>query len=761
MSHGSTPRVATESQVSAAFDLDNSDCHKEPIHIPGSIQPHGFLLVVGGPDFEVLQASRNVTEFLDRPLHRVLGASLDELLGRSQTRSLHATLEALADTDTEEGRPLYLGTVPARKGNLSVVVHRYDGALILEFEPAQDGEPSNLENIYPLTSSFLAKVMMARTTVELNQMAAVEIRRLTGFDRVLVYQFDNDWHGTVIAEDRSELFPSYLGHRFPASDIPKQARELYRMNRLRLIADATYSPVPVEPADRPDTGRPLDLTYAALRSVSPVHVEYMKNMGTRASMSISIIRDGELWGLICCHHRGRRVVPFLVRAACEFIGQVLSLQLDAREHQAAFEHRIELKSVQARLLTSMAAEDDYRDGLTRDPQMLLSFAAARGAAVIAEDRCTLVGETPGEDEVRRLVAWLSESVREEVFATASLAQFFPEAEQYKDKASGLMAISISKLHPSYVLWFRPEVSQTISWAGNPFKGSSAESEESPRLNPRTSFEIWKETVRLRSLPFRSSEVDAARELRNAIIGIVLHRAEEMAELTGELERSNKELEAFSYSVSHDLRAPFRHIVGFSELLKESARDRLTGDERRYLGTIVEAAHQAGSLVDNLLAYSRMGRQRLDLVRVNMNDLVKELKQEFDVETVGRNVNWVIGPLPEIRCDVMMMRFAIQNLLSNALKFTARRDDAQIEIGAETGEYEHVFFVRDNGVGFDMAYADKLFGIFQRMHRMEDFEGTGIGLANVRRIIARHGGRTWADAAVGQGATIYFSLPTAL
>jgi light-regulated signal transduction histidine kinase (bacteriophytochrome) len=748
------------STTKAIEELDLAGCDREPIHIPGSIQPHGFLLVFTGEELQAIQASRNAAVFLGRPLEWILGGTLRDVLGRRVDEMLRATLDSIE----EAGRPRYLGSVslgpPGRAERFSIGAHRFQGALILEFEPVGHEFPATFENIYPLSNDFIGRVQAAHSIEELNQLAAIEIRRLTGFDRVLIYRFDPDWCGTVIAEDRNDELPSLLDHRFPASDIPKTARELYRRNRLRLIADAGYEPVTIVPALRPDTGSPLDLTYSSLRSVSPFHVEYMRNMGTLASMSISIIRDGELWGLISCHHSTPRTVPFLIRAACDLLGQVLSLQLEARDHNAEYEHRIGLKLIQSKLLASMAAEEDYRDGLVRERDELLKLASAGGAAIVADDRCTLIGQTPTEADVRRLVKWLDSNIKEEIYSTHSLSSVFPEAAGYAEKASGLLAISISKLHASYVLWFRPEVMRTLKWAGNPSKAAAYDEEDGLlRISPRKSFEIWQETVRHKSDPFRTSEVEAVVELRNAIIGVVLRKAEEMAELTSELERSNRELEAFSYSVSHDLRAPFRHIVGYSELLRESADTRLGPDERRYIEVIVNSAQQAGTLVDSLLSFSRMGRQQLNRRDVNMNELVAEAIRELSITlSADRKITWRVSTLPMVWADVMMLRQVVQNLLANAVKFTEPRVEATVEVGSFSDEREDIFFVRDNGVGFDMQYVGKLFGVFQRLHRMEDFEGTGIGLANVRRIVTRHGGRTWAEGALGVGATIYFTLP---
>ena len=317
----------------------------------------------------------------------------------------------------------------------------------------------------------------------------------------------------------------------------------------------------------------------------------------------------------------------------------------------------------------------------------------------------------------------------------------------KERASGVLAISISQLHDCYVLWFRPEVLRTENWARDPRQANGGE----PRGR-------WQQTERLRAHPWQQAEIEAAAELRASVIDIVLRKAEETAELSERLVSINRELEAFSYSVSHDLRAPFRHIVGYAELLKKADGDRLSPRGARYLDTIVASAAAAGTLVDGLLSYSQMSRAALMPVSIDMHELVEQVKRQLVVEGGSRRVEWRISPLPPARADPMMLRLVLQNLLDNALKFSRERDPATIEIGGTLNDEETTYYVRDNGSGFDMAYVGKLFGVFQRLHRTEDFEGTGIGLANVKRIIERHGGRVWAEGAVGKGATFYFALP---
>ncbi|ALG73350.1 ATPase [Azospirillum thiophilum] len=418
------------------------------------------------------------------------------------------------------------------------------------------------------------------------------------------------------------------------------------------------------------------------------------------------------------------------------------------------DHRIRSKSIQARLLAHMAASERFIDGLAEDQDDLLELVNADGAAILFDGNCRLIGRTPPQPVVEAIAVELAGQGIKDLFTSHRLPAEMRAADGADDTASGLLAISISQLHPSYLLWFRPELIRSIDWAGDPAKPADA----SGRLSPRSSFEIWKETVRGQSLPWRHGEVEAAGDFRNAIVSIVLRKAEEMAALNEELRRSNGELAAFSYSVSHDLRAPFRHVSSYAELLRSRAVDKLGERERHYLDSIIEAASSAGRLVDGLLHFSQLARAPLAQVDVDIGRLVKEVRHLLEPELRGHRVSWTLHRLPTVTGDPTMMRLVVQNMLSNAIKYSRERSVPEIEVGCRTTPNTYEIYVRDNGRGFDMAYAGKLFGVFQRLHREEEFEGIGIGLANVRRIVERHGGRVWAESELGQGATFHFSLP---
>ncbi len=735
--------------------LDISGCAREPIRTPGSIQPHGFLLTLAAGG-EVLQASANLTDHVGVAAEAAIKRPLAEIIGAAAAERL---LPVLANGSLGS-RPAYLGTVTTANGrHFDVLGHAFDSVLILECEVVERAEAPDFRYLYPLLGDFLLKVNENESVVSLAQLAAHHVRIVTGYGRVMVYQFDRDGHGHVMAESLEEGYRSYIGQRFPASDIPAQARELYALSRIRLIQDANYAPSPLVPNDNPVTGARNDLSFAALRSVSPVHLQYMRNMGTLASMSVSLMVKGKLWGLISCHNETACPLPFEKRTACEQLGQVLALCIESREDARELQFRLEVRRMMVEMLGNLTKGADVIENMSGAFPELLRFARAGGVAVVAHERVLTFGDTPEVAAIQDLVDWIDlQGHGRDVYATDELSAEYPGGAALTRNASGVLAMSISRLHKDYLIWFRPELVHTIEWAGNPHEKEAA---GPGQLNPRTSFATWREEIHGVSLPWHVAEIELTGEFRSALLGIALERAEEMAGLAEELGRANKELEAFSYSVSHDLRAPLRHIVGFSDLLLESSGNEDAIMRQRFLSNIKQSARLAGKLVDDLLSFSQMGRAALRPVEIDMTQLFKSCIDKLSLETAGRNIEWDISPLPRITADPTFLHLAVQNLLSNAVKFTAQRDPACVRIWSERVDEETVFHVADNGAGFNMEYVHKLFGVFQRLHRMEDFQGTGIGLANVRRIVERHGGRVWAESVQNQGATFSFSIPLTL
>ncbi|MFG6415080.1 ATP-binding protein [Roseateles sp. DC23W] len=722
----------------AMLPLDPTSCASEPIRVPGAIQPHGWLLTLDATSGAVAAWSENWPELLGA----VTSAALADVAA--------GFAGGMAELVDGEGASS-LGALTLAGRALHVSAHRLGALVHLEFE-ASAPETGARAPIYSLARHVVPQMQLTTSIEEVCGVVTVEMKRLTGFGRCLIYRFDAQGHGEVLAELADDGYETYLGHHFPAADIPAQARALYRLNHLRLIPDANYEPVPVRFADGSSTALTLDLSQSQLRSVSPVHLEYMRNMGTLASMSVSIVVRGELWGLVSCHNRGPRELSYTTRMACEHLGQLLSLQIEAKEENEHVNEQLRLRQLTLAMVAHLADSDATLQRLVDEPGPLLRLGRASGAAVILNDQCWRVGETPGEEAVLQIGSWLANHI-DEVAYTDRIAQDAPALAGHVSVAAGVMAISISRLHRHYVVWFRPEIVQTVTWAGDPRKAAAP---PGTRLHPRRSFESWVEHVRGRSLPWTAAEVHAALELRHALIGIVMRRAEEMAEVAAELGRVNKELEAFSYTVSHDLRAPMRHIAGFVDLVLEMEGEGISDRARNYLSHVKEASAHAGLLVDALLDFSRMGRAALKCTWIDTTLLVDELAAEH-----GRDarIEWIVHrPLPRLWADPVLLQVALRNLIDNAVKYSRTREVSRIEITGIADERCAGLAIRDNGVGFQMKYVAKLFGVFQRLHRAESFEGTGIGLASVRRIVERHGGSVEAWGEPDRGARFSFVLP---
>ncbi|MGE4241440.1 ATP-binding protein [Ramlibacter sp.] len=715
---------------------DLAQCADEPIRVPGAIQPHGWLVVLSADGTRLLAYSTN-WKSVEAARAAVKAAAIDPA--------------SLRDGEAPAG----LGRLQLEGRRVHASAHRLGEKLFVEFEP-DESDTGTQSPLYSLARSFPPAMQRVSGIAELAQVAADEMKRLTGFGRCLVYRFGDEGHGEVLAERIDPGYESYAGHHFPGADVPAQARALYRLNHIRLIPDANYVPVDLacfDPGLRP---RDIDLSMVALRSVSPVHLEYMRNMGTLASMSVSIVVRGELWGLISCHHHEPRHLAFAERAACEHLGRLLSMQVGALEDTADVARRLELRRLTLEIVSHLSDSDASLKQMVREPAPLLRIADATGAAVMLNDEVWTVGEVPPAEQLQAIANWVVKQGGP-VVHTDQLQKDCPGCDAGAG-ATGVLALSISQFHRHLVIWFRPEFVRTVRWAGDPTKQPRA---SDGRIHPRRSFDSWMQRVRGRSAPWQAAQLAAATDLRQALIGVVLRRAEELAEVATELGRVNKELEAFSYTVSHDLRAPMRHIAGYVDLVMDAEGKAMGERSQRYLAHVKEAAAFAGHLVDALLDFSRMGRASLKRSKIDTEGLVDELVAECARQESGRTIAWTIDkPLPALWGDPFLLQIVLRNLLANACKYTRQQSSPAIRISSVRRPEGVGVEIADNGVGFQMKYVHKLFGVFQRLHQADEYEGTGIGLASVRRIVERHGGSVWAQGEPGQGATFGFVLPEA-
>ncbi|MCU0548800.1 MAG: ATP-binding protein [Leptolyngbya sp. Prado105] len=745
--------------------IDLSNCDHEAIHIPGKIQPHGVLLVLSEPDLTIVQISSNSAQWFNRSPEELLKQPLSYLLNPEQINTISTCLSQ--DFDRVNPLKLFIGSTL-----FDGIIHRFAGSLILELEPSQSQNQTDFFGFYHLVKGAINKLQNAHTLSEMCDLIVQEVQQITGFERVMVYQFDSEGAGRVVAEAKHEKLESFLGLHYPASDIPKQAKQLYVLNWLRLVPDVNYQPADLIPPLNPVTQEITDLSLSTLRSVSPMHVEYLNNMGVRASMSISLIKNKQLWGLIACHHNSPKYLTYELRTACEFLGQVMSIELNTKEENEDLDYKMKLKSIQSNFVEVIPQHSTLIDGLIHEPTQLLELVNAQGAAICWDDQIHTLGQTPTIEQISDLLTWLESKLEGNVFSTSALSQLYPALNS--EVAAGLLALAISRVNRNYILWFRPEVVKTVNWGGNPNKPVEVSANGETRLSPRKSFALWQETVRGQSLAWKMCEIEAVLELRSAIVGIVLRQADELAQLNIELERSNSELDAFAYIASHDLKEPLRGIHNYSSFLIEDYSDILNEDGVSKLQTLVRLTQRMEDLINSLLHFSRLGRIELDLKQTDLNELVRTVLDILSISLDQTNVEIRIPrPLPTVMCDRVQMNELLTNLISNAIKYNDRAAK-WVEIGflepIKSSRKRHVdeegspemlltIYVKDNGIGIPDHHLDTIFRIFKRLHGPSKYGGgTGAGLTIAKKIVERHGGNLWVESTQGEGSTFYFTIP---
>lgn len=734
-----------------------NELEKQAIHTSSLIQPHGVILVLQEPELKIVQVTTNSYSMFGIHPEEMIDRTLEELLDPFQFEIIQRGVRQ-DNLDFINPTKMWVRKDGDDYSIFDGVFHRNtEGILILELEPAASQENIPFLSFYHLARTSINQLQETASLKDFCQIIVQEVRKVTGFDRVMLYRFDEDDRGAVVAEEKLDSLEPYLNLHFPASDIPKPARKLFSSNWIRLIPDAHAEPVELFPATNPKTDRPVDLTMSILRSPYPCHLEYLHNMGVGASLTISLIENGKLWGLIACHHLTPKYVPYELRKACEFLGRVIFSEISNREESEDYNYRVKLAQMRSRIVDNLAQSENLVEGLVKEESYLLDLVAAGGAAVCLNGKWTLVGETPTEEELNFLVQWLYKNINEEVFYTDSLAEIYPEADAYKNFASGLVAMAISR--HNYVLWFRPEVIQTVNWGGDPNNAyQTIQSAEGLRLSPRKSFELWKEEVRLTSLPWQQVEINNVKELRRAIVNIVLRQAEELALLARDLERSNAELKRFAYIASHDLQEPLNHVSNYVQLLEMRYGDHLDEDAKDFIGFAVEGVSLMQTLIDDVLLYSKVDTQESEFTVTDAGVALEKALTNLQRRISASNAQiTIVDSLPTLRADSTQLMQLFQNLIVNAIKFRSAAPP-KIEIGVERQEDEWLFFVRDNGIGIDPQYSERIFVIFQRLHTRDEYPGTGMGLAICKKIIECHRGKIWVESELGKGATFYFTIP---
>lgn len=738
-----------------------TNCEQEPIHIPGSIQPHGFLIGLKEDTFTIDFCSANCEEYIGIPYKELLDKKFEDFFGTDSLNSLNDYISK----DQMLSSTLHRLTIEDK--TFQCTVHKSGSIYIIEAEPVNTRD-RNISEVYDQTSQFLLYMHDTHTLKELCQLVANGTREITGYDRVMIYRFDKDYNGEVFAESVRDDLEPFLGLHYPHTDIPPQARELYMKNLLRLIADINYTPVPIYTID--DTrDKNLDLSLSILRSTSPIHVQYLHNMGVGATLTISLIYKKKLWGLIACHHYSPKNLTPEIRLAAQLQGHFITSQIDLRqsneEYEVSRKTNEELKKINTFSLTGKD-EGKFNDLVKKDG--ILQLCNAAGVAIVFNGGIYKNGITPTDDEIQDMANWLATYTNNGSFYTDKLVDYLPNKLDMCGQTSGLIYHSLDMDSNNCILWFRPETKTEVNWAGDPNK---AIVKDKNGLSPRNSFKLWKETVSCTSKPWLQPEIMTAATYANSLqrqinLLIISQEEEKYRKLSELLKETNSELENINWISTHDLQEPLRKIQIISSRILSKETEIPENVHDAILRMNASAGRMQTLLID-ILKYTRLKHSDDAFEEVDLNRIVKELKEEMS-ETINEKSTVInYEELPVVKGIPFLIKQLFSNLISNSVKYTAEDRNPEINItaspvpmtynGKDTGFYNVIHF-SDNGIGFEPQFSESIFNIFTKLHAASEYKGSGVGLALCKKIMQNHHGYITAVSTLGEGTTISMYFP---
>ncbi len=762
--------------------LDLTACDKEPIHILGCIQSHGCLLALKEPELCIVQAA-NTEKIFNIETSHILQQSIEKIIGKENFELLNQKLSST--TSLADINPL-LWTID--KQSFEITLHRSGGLLIAELEPTSPRDDNKSAAFYLKTYHMFQQLENATSSNSLYSGIVKHIKNIAKVDRVMMYTFHEDGHGEVVAEAIENGMDSFLGLHYPASDIPKQARALYIKNTIRIIADVQSDTAPLVPQNNPLTDEPLNLSYAVLRSVSPIHIQYLKNMGIRASMSISIVINNELWGLIVCHGNKPLQLPYEVRTACQFIGQISSWKITSfisRYRALRFQ---ELRKEVSILCDAIREQENVSQTLGEQSSHLMNLANADGVCISYGGHYSCFGQTPTLSQSIKLCDFIINRNSDGLYCTDNLYKQFPPAKEYMETACGVLAIAISPDEGDVVIWFRKEILQTVTWAGNPNKSASLDSHQ--QLTPRASFAQWESLTRGSSKPWNQSEIEMAKELRRFLLDFKLkyyyksnqEQAQQQALYSQQMQQKQED---YVDKICHEIRNPINGILGSVELLRSELnriealakskdglemRDLLQelSEARKNLKNIEECASHQAVVTNDVLNLSKIEQGKIVLEK-SPYDLVYTMKNVvsmFNSSLEAKHIK-VVEIYPEdsilIKGDAFRLKQVVVNLLSNAIKFTAEDGTITLKVNniptSDEEQVLHQITISDTGIGMTLEEQRNLFNRFSQASSkiQSQYGGSGLGLLISKEVISLLGGTISVSSQKDVGTSFTFNI----
>lgn len=746
--------------------LNFERCEDEPITTPESIQGYGYFFAIDPASGRISIVSENVKNFFNFGLQEAISRNFFDLLDQSAVGE-DFIRESFEKSKKEKVRlPVnlkfrneYLNDKSADVFN-SVVFCSSD-LMILEIEPADLFKFSvNAKQIGKIYSANVAPTFQELTSVEdVAHKIAQIVRDLTQFERVVIYKFNNDGSGYVVAESKVEDIDSYLHFYYPSSDIPKQAKALYLKNWIRLNPNVDIPTVPLYPAAPSRKTPVIDMTHSLLRAMSPIHVQYIKNQGLKSSMSISLINNGKLWGLISCHHREEHYVAQDIRLECESLGHLFGWQIYAKEEEIKFRKKNKTDSVIDKLIENLSYDTSIVDIFRENEKSVLDIMKASGFAFYAGREIVKIGHVPSEQLISKIKDYLVAQKQGNSFETAQLPESLRDASS-SPYICGALLNTLLEEGDYFTMWFRPEFPTEIKWAGNP-SDKNASGEKAQRLTPRTSFQIHKQEIRDESLAWSEDDLDNGDRFNKLFLRYALKSKLEVQNDLSQLQVRDQTKDEFLATLAHELRNPLSPITHALGIMRESTNPIHISEAYQ---VIDRQLHHLVRLVDDLLDVSRItrGKVRLEYEVVDLERTVKNAIEIYLPLIREKNQSLIFNTIPErltVYGDRVRITQIFGNIIHNASKYTSPK--GKIEISLSKDESQGTFEVKDNGIGIPKENISSIFDMFNQVEAgsTQTRGGLGIGLTLVRSLVELHDGTVGVESGgTDQGTTVRVSLP---
>lgn len=737
-----------------------------------NIQPYGIIIAITADNFEIVQISTNTMEWLGEMPDHLLGKTASSLFVESTFSSL---LQYSQNHSFSQNQGLFTAVNTGIQFQVSWYDQTQKNLVLLLLEPIFEQSNDIEINLDQLQQTF-SLLIEAENITEYAQTLAKQVRKLTGFSRIMIYQFKEDWSGVVIGEDQDEsLSESYLGLRFPATDLSQTGLNLLREQPFRFIFDIDYQPAYFVSNEDIGTETRLDLSEICIRGVAPCHIEYLQAMNVKSSTVMSLYDEKNLWGVIACHHVDTQYIPPKIRKTLELLRNMANTALIQKQYKERHNYQLKARALLAQFqLNSVDSLEKTWEFLDHYSQMLMDYFEADGLAIVLDAEYKAWGKTPNHRQVIALIKEKLESSSENIIAIDNLPQWYPDSQNWYLNLTGMLAVSIVLSHPTpisyHILLFRLEQTQLVNWAGNPNQSLKENESGEWEIGPRNSFYLWQQSVTGRSNSWTYAQQSVAQDLRQTLMLTALNFSVSVQKKALETaEKANRAKSEFLANMSHEIRTPMNSVLGFAALLENIVTDPVG---KNYLDAITSSGKTLLTLINDILDLSKIeaGQLELHYDTVNLIKLIAEITNLFSQKIAEKKLylqTIISDDFPEyIYSDELRLRQILLNLVGNAVKFTHQGGiTIRVEIIAErfTDNRQQIDFqlkIEDTGIGISEQEQNKIFEAFSQSqtNRGREYGGTGLGLTITRRLVTMMNGKITLDSIVNEGSTFTLTFP---